>query len=108
MGRYAYTGSRDYSPYCSVLDAFKFRESLGETRLMTYVTVHDTHTHTHTHTHMKEASRTKQTERTNTNINAFVHAYVFVCVRAGVFVCVCVFVCVSARVAKVRPNGTSV
>jgi hypothetical protein len=58
VGRYAYTGSRDYSPYCSVVDAFKFRESLGETRLKTYVTVHDTHTHTHTDTHTHTHTRT--------------------------------------------------
>jgi len=38
VGRYAYTGSRDYSPFCAVVDAFKFRQALGEEQLTSYVT----------------------------------------------------------------------
>jgi len=37
IGRYAYTGSRDYTPFCSVVNAFEFRASLGEAQIKAYV-----------------------------------------------------------------------
>jgi hercynylcysteine S-oxide lyase len=37
VGRYAYTGSRDYTPFCSVVNAFEFRASLGEEKIKGYV-----------------------------------------------------------------------